>query len=235
MQLIETSVVGVRSAVITMQRPGAQLCIKLFPMLHLGTAAFYKQVTERLSRCQVVVVEGVGGQSVLTRALTMAYRSPARSKRLGLVVQDIDYGALAIAGVELVTPDLTGEQVSRGWRTVPWLHRLGVVASVPVFGLGLRLFGSRYMLGRYLATDDLPTELDEQVRELSPAMTKLIVDDRDRLVAEALDALVSARGAEPIVVGVVYGAGHMPAVVHALAACGFKPRNAEWLTVFGYG
>jgi hypothetical protein len=49
-QLIETSVVGVRSAVITMQRPGTQLRIQLVPMLRLGTAAFYKQVTERLSR-----------------------------------------------------------------------------------------------------------------------------------------------------------------------------------------
>jgi len=48
-QLIETSVVGVRSAVITMQRPGTQLRIQLVPMLRLGTAAFYKQVTERLS------------------------------------------------------------------------------------------------------------------------------------------------------------------------------------------
>jgi hypothetical protein len=234
MQLIETSVVGVRSAVITMQRSGTQLRIQLFPMLHLGTAAFYQQVTERLSRCQVVVVEGVGGQSVLTRALTTAYRSPARSKRLGLVVQDIDYGAMAVAGVELVTPDMTGEQVSRGWRAVPWLHRLGVLVLVPVFALGFRLFGSRYMLGTCLATDDEPNELDEQVREMSPAMTKLIVDDRDRLLAEALDALVGARGAEPIVVGVVYGASHMPAVVRALAACGFKPRTAEWLTVFGY-
>jgi pheromone shutdown protein TraB len=66
---------------------------------------------------------------------------------------------------------------------------------------------------------------------MSPAMTKLFMHARDRLVTEALDTLVSGRGAEPIVVGVVYGAGHMPAVVHSLAACGFKPRNAEWLTV----
>ncbi|HEX7993423.1 MAG TPA: hypothetical protein VF506_05835, partial [Streptosporangiaceae bacterium] len=90
MQLIETSVVGVRSAVITMQRPGTQLRIVLFPMLHLGTASFYRQVTERLCDCQVVVVEGIRGQSVMTRAQTTAYRTPARSKRLGLVVQDID-------------------------------------------------------------------------------------------------------------------------------------------------
>jgi pheromone shutdown protein TraB len=90
------------------------------------------------------------------------------------------------------------------------------------------------MLGAYLTLDDEPSELDEQVLEMSPAMTKLFMHARDRLVTEALDTLVSGRGAEPIVVGVVCGAGHMPAVVHSLAACGFKPTNAEWLTVFGY-
>lgn len=234
MQLIETSVVGVRSAVITMQRQGTQLRIQLFPMLHLGTAAFYRDVTERLSRCQVAVGEGVGGQSVLTSALTTVYRSPARSKRLGLVVQDIDYGALALAGVELVTPDMTGEQLRQGWRTVPLLHRVGVLALVPVIALGFRLFGSRYMFGQYLETGDLPSPQDEEALEISPAIAKLIVDDRDRLLVNALDSFISARADEPIVVGVVYGAGHMPVVVRALAASGFKPMKAEWLTVFGY-
>src|SRR5262245_53720775 len=128
MQLIETSVVGVRSAVITMQRPGTQLRIVLFPMLHIGTAAFYREVTKRLCNCQVVVVEGIRGESVMTRALTTAYRTPARSKRLGLVVQDIDYGELVKAGVELLTPDMTREQVDQGFQTVPLPHRIGVVA-----------------------------------------------------------------------------------------------------------
>jgi len=36
-------------------------------------------------------------------------------------------------------------------------------------------------------------------------------------------------------VAVVYGAGHMPGVVHHLAtAYGYRPRDAEWLTVFDF-
>ncbi|HEX2321548.1 MAG TPA: hypothetical protein VHJ18_21440 [Streptosporangiaceae bacterium] len=234
MQLIETSVVGVRSAVVTMQRPGTELRIVLFPMLHMGTAAFYRQVTERLSSCQVVVVEGIRGRSVMTGALTTAYRTPARSKRLGLVVQDIDYAKLVTAGVELLTPDMTGEQVDHGFQTVPWPHRIGVVALVPVMAVGLRLFGTRRMFGGYLETGDLPTPADEDVLDMSEAMTKLLVHDRDKLLITALGSLIRARADEAIAVGVVYGAGHMPAVVRALASVGFKPRTAEWLTAFAY-
>jgi hypothetical protein len=35
-------------------------------------------------------------------------------------------------------------------------------------------------------------------------------------------------------VPVVYGAGHMPAVVRYLARYGYRASSAEWLTVFGY-
>jgi hypothetical protein len=233
-QLIETSVVGVRSAVITMQRPGTQLRIALFPMLHLGTASFYRQVTERLCECQVVVVEGIRGQSVMTRALTTAYRTPARSKRLGLVVQDIDYAKLVMAGVELLTPDMTGEQIDQGLKTAPWPLRISVVALVPVMAVGLRLFGTRRMFGAYAEIGDLPTPQEEDAADMTAAMTKLIVHDRDKLLITALGSLIKARADEAILVGVLYGAGHMPAVVRALASVGFKPRRAEWLTAFAY-
>jgi hypothetical protein len=234
MQLIETSVVGVRSAVITMQRPGTQLKIVLFPMLHIGMAAFYGQVTERLANCQIAVVEGISGQSVMVRALTTAYRTPARSKRLGLVVQDINYAELVMAGVELLTPDITSEQFDRGFQAVPWPHRIGVLALAPVMAVGLRLFGTRRMFGRYAETGDLPTPVQEDLVDDENAMNRLIGDDRDKLLTTALHSLVQARSGEQIVVGVVYGAAHMPAVVRALASVGFKARSAEWLTAFGY-
>jgi hypothetical protein len=39
----------------------------------------------------------------------------------------------------------------------------------------------------------------------------------------------------PVAVGVVYGAGHMPAVIHGLLdRYGYQPQGAEWLTVFDF-
>jgi hypothetical protein len=231
MQLTEVSVTGVRSAVITLQRAGTPLRIRLFPMIHLGTAAFYQQVAGQLGECQVVVAEGVG-RSILTRALTSAYRTPGRSRRLGLTVQEIDYAALESAGVSVVRPDVTSEQLRQGWRSVPWVQRTCVLAMAPVFGIAFRIFGTRRVLARYLAVEDLPTTEDHLLRQKLPQLTAMILDDRDRLLIGALVTLIQRRSEEPVVIGVVYGAEHMVAVVRALAGCGFRPRRAEWLTVF---
>jgi len=234
LQLIEVSMTGVRSAAVTVQRLNTPLRFLLLPMLHLGTADYYREVTEQLACCQVIVAEGVGGRSVLTLALTMAYRTPSRSKRLGLVVQDIDVPSLALAGAEVVRPDLSGEQMRHGWRTVPWLQRLAVLSVVPVLALGLSIFGSRRMLGRFLATEDLPTPEDHELRDAFPALTKFLVDSRDTMLVDALVSIVNARANEPIVVGVLYGAEHMRTVVKELAKQGYRPRRAEWLTVFDF-
>jgi hypothetical protein len=233
-QLIEVSMTGVRSAAITLQGPDTPLRFLLLPMLHLGTAGFYRDVTRQLTRCRVIVAEGVAGNSILTGAVTLAYRTPGRSKRLGLVVQDLDYRALASAGAQIVRPDLTGEQVRLGWRTVPLVQRFAVLTLVPLFAVAFMLFGSRRVLARYLGTEDLPTVEDHAVREAFPALTKFIVDDRDQLLVNALISILDARADEPILVGVVYGAGHMAAIVRELAIHGYRPRRAEWLTVFEF-
>ena len=47
MQLIEVTDFGVLSAVIWLRRTGTPLRFVLFPMLHLGTAAFYEDLIDR--------------------------------------------------------------------------------------------------------------------------------------------------------------------------------------------
>lgn len=235
MQLIEVSVTGVRSAVITFRRPDTGLRFLLFPMVHLGTPAYYQEVTERLRDCQVVVAEGVGGGRLsVVGALTMAYRIPARNKRLGVVVQDIDLRALAAAGAEVIVPDMTAERFRRGWRTVPLVQRLAVLALVPVFAIALRLAGTKRVFDRYLATEDLPSLDGQNAEELMPKLTALLTDDRDQIVSAALRSLAQARSGEDVAVGVVYGAAHMPAVVRELTGQGFVPRRAEWLSVLAF-
>ena len=83
MQIIEESVIGVRSAVITFRRPATPMQFVLFPMVHFGTQGFYEAVSDRLRDCQLVVAEGGRGGS-RTSLLCMSYRLLGRSRRLGL-------------------------------------------------------------------------------------------------------------------------------------------------------
>jgi hypothetical protein len=231
-QLIEVSVVGVRSAAITLRRRDTPLRFVLFPMLHLGTEVFYQQVTERIGRCDLVVAEGISGRSLVISALTLAFRLPGRRRRLGLVKQHID---LACAGVPVIRPDMTASEFSQGWRAVPLLQRIMVVGLAPVVAVGFWLLGTRRMLSRNANVDDVPDQLASQLREQAAELEDLIVDRRDGLLISALEAIHDQRRGEPIAVAVLYGAGHMPAAVHHLVERhGYRPREAEWLTVFDF-
>lgn len=232
MQLVEVSAVGVRSAVITLRSPGTPMRVVLFPMIHLGTDAFYRAVAVRLRGCDLIVAEGVSGRSPAARALTLAYRLPARSRRLALTVQDIDYAAL---GVPVVRPDITARQFRARWRAVPALQRLAIWCLVPAFALAVALLGTRRTLSRHLESGDVPDVLDYQVRRVAPQLTDLIMDHRDTLLVDCLASIHKQRHAEEIDVAVVYGAGHMPAVARELLRrYGYRPRSAEWLTVFDF-
>lgn len=232
MQLIEVSVTGVRSAVITLQAAGTPMRIVLFPMIHLGTRDFYQSVTARLADCHLIVAEGIAGRPAAVSALTLAYRLPARRRRLALTVQQIDYASL---GIPVIRPDITAQQFRKRWRSVPALQRVAVWCLVPPFGLAFALLGTRRTLSRHLGTDDLPTHLEDQVRQAIPKLTELILDHRDAQLADCLASIHQARQAENINVAVVYGAGHMPALtLELLRRYGYRPRKAEWLTVFDF-
>lgn len=233
MQLIEVSMIGVRSAVITLQRPGHPLHFTIFPMVHLGADGFYQAVAARLAQCDVIVTEGVSSDSVLTRALTSTYRRSAKSERLGLVVQNIDYAPLAARGIEVIRPELTADQFDRGLRKLPWKEKAAIATLSPVAAIAFRLFGTRQVLSRYLNLDDDDDDNPDRPNEL-PGLARLILDDRDELLTRTLGSIAQTRGEEPIDVGVVYGAEHMIAVVRSLARLGYRPRKGAWLTVFDY-
>ncbi|WP_235437560.1 hypothetical protein [Micromonospora sp. RV43] len=73
MQIIEHSVLGTRSAVLRLRRPGSRLEFLVFPMLHVASPALYAAVTKRLRECDLLVVEGVSGRSAVGSALTLTY------------------------------------------------------------------------------------------------------------------------------------------------------------------
>jgi hypothetical protein len=231
MQIIEQSVVGVRSAVLRLTRRDTPLRFEIYPMVHVGEPAFYAAVTRRLRRCDLVVAEGVG-TSPSASLLTESYRLPARFERSGLVVQDIDYAAL---GVPVVNPDLSGAEFDAGWRALPLSQRAILSAAAPLMGIDQLLFGSRRALARQLELTDV--EWHDRAVEIDSTdqLYELILDRRDRRLVEALDGIHRDRCHEAITVAVVYGAWHVPPLIDGLRGLHrYTVRGAEWLTVFSF-
>jgi pheromone shutdown protein TraB len=148
------------------------------------------------------------------------------------VVQHIDYGAL---GVPVLFPDVGPAAFDAEWSRLPLQLRMQAKAATTLYGVGLRLFGSREAVARHAEVDDLPSP--EYVaatadRHLGPLL-QLLIDDRDAHLLGALERIHDERHNEAIEVAVVYGAGHMPAVVHYLdRRFRYWASDAEWLTVF---
>jgi hypothetical protein len=88
---------AVRAAVWTFQHPINCPRFVLFPMAHIAEPAFYKNVTARVGRSDLAVVEGIVGKSRHAKAIVSIYDVIARMDHLGLVVENIDYRAMSTA------------------------------------------------------------------------------------------------------------------------------------------
>jgi len=219
---------GLRSAVIELRRRDSPVRFVLFPMVHLGEPSFYEAVMERLRGCDLVVAEGIQGHSRTASRLTLSYRLVKRG-RLGLVVQRLDLKSL---GVQVLYPDMSADEFERRWRRVPLGQRLAVWLVLPVYIPFVFLFGTRARLAGHLHLED-----DHNMGRIDgfEEIDRVMLDERDRLLIDALSAIHEAHGTKPLRVGVVYGAGHVIAVVYGMAARhGYVARDAEWLTVFDY-
>jgi hypothetical protein len=51
LQYIESSVIGLRSAVFTLARPETPLRFAVFPMVHVAEPDFYREVADRVAEC----------------------------------------------------------------------------------------------------------------------------------------------------------------------------------------
>jgi hypothetical protein len=226
-QIIEvTEFCGVRSAVFTFAHRTSPLRFVVFPMVHVGDAAFYAEVESRLRAVDVVIAEGIRGPSPHLRAMTSAYRWLEGSDRLDLVVQRIDYRSL---GVPVVCPDMSAAEFDRAWRELPLRESLPFTVLSPAFGLGLRLFGTRRFIAGLLGVDYLPSA--EEILA-GDGVDALVVEARDRPLVEHIETTHDQLGDLPVVVAVVYGAHHVRAVVRSLTRLGYRVVDSEWLTVF---
>jgi hypothetical protein len=104
--------------------------------------------------------------------------------------------------------------------------------DIAVSSLGARFLATRRWLAQFLAMNDLPEGDEILTVDPDDAVEDLILNQRDLRLLDALDDVHAQRAAEPIQVGVLYGAAHLRAVIHKLWALGYRPVEGTWLTVF---
>lgn len=229
MQIIECSVLGVRAARLIMQSPDKEVTVTLFPMIHIGQESFYRQVHADALQHDVVLVEGV--RSPVTRLITSSYRWIDK-KKLGLVVQP---RLISDAGKpRIVHADLSTEEFHRHWRGIPLWLKLFVGIFAPLMGIHRRLFATRETLGKAMEMEDRLSS--EEILSFDPrfaALRRTILDVRDqRLIeklGEELDYSLDRRR-----IALVYGAGHMRAVLAELRSRGFRTVSGTWQMVMAF-
>src|SRR5579864_8510101 len=74
MQYIEASVIGIRSAVITLKRRATPLRFVLLPMVHVAEPDFYREVAALAGECALIVAEGVPSRYFPMQALMSRIR-----------------------------------------------------------------------------------------------------------------------------------------------------------------
>lgn len=230
MQLIEQTGFGVRSAVLTLEKRESAVRFVLFPMLHLGSPAFYRAVHRRLEDCDDVVVEGVRGSSAAV--ITLAYRIGGWLRRGGLVDQGRGLDLTDLKG-RIIRPDLTAAQFAHGWREVARRQRWLLLAA-PAFGLWLAVAGPQRALGRNLGLDDLPSREEDELSAAGPGFDEAVLGARDRALCQELARLAGEPNSGGTrTVGVCWGAAHMRAVIAILyTRLGYRIVGASWITVF---
>ena len=226
MQIIENSIVGTRSAVLRLTKRGGGPAIVIFPMLHVAEPQFFREVETRLRGYDLLVVEGIQGESPAVDGMTMTYRVLPADAESGLVEGDIPYDDL---GVPFVAPDMSGEEFQDGFDELPWKTRAMLWAAAPVVTIGQFFAGRRALLTPDIEVDDLPTRQEELRGAEWDRFFDLLLDRRDGRAVAAVAEVVRDRGDEELEVAVVYGAKHVPGILRGLYRLGYRVVGADWL------
>jgi hypothetical protein len=93
--------------------------------------------------------------------------------------------------------------------------------------------GTRDAIGRHLTVDDLP-DRDAAMgwTDGKAPLFEALLTARDAMLCDAVAGHVEGDD-PPRRVAVIYEAGHMGVLAHALGDVGFRVVESEWMTVFG--
>lgn len=227
LQFIESSVLALRAAHYRLAHPSRPTEFLLFPMVHIGSADYYRQVRSRLEPCDVVLFEGV--RSFRGTLLTLSYRLVARRSDLGLVTQAEALQVKSL-GARKVHADLNPAAFGSYWTRVPWHVRVALLVCAPLYGMYLYLTASRASIARRLNTEDLESSADILRDEDQPGLNEVMHHRRNAKLIAAIEAELNGPGQK---IAIVYGGAHMRAATRLLMnKHGYRVVHSEWLTVF---
>ncbi len=226
MQILESSMMGLRTARMVYRSRASPVSITLYPMVHIGDRGFYQQTYDDAFSHDVVLIEGI--QSPVSRNLTRSYRW-LNFEALGLVRQP-KAPLQEDVHARIVNADLNAEEFHREWQKVSILDRAIILMCAPLLGLYRRFFATREGLARSLSLEDLRSA--DEVLNWNPKSEPFmhsILHARDQRLIECLVAEVNSGTVQRI--AVIFGARHMRAVLRELANQGFKSSEASWRTI----
>jgi hypothetical protein len=223
MQFIESSIIGIRSAVTTLTHETTPLKFILFPMVHVAEQQFYDEVAARARLCQIIVAEGVPSKYVPVQEWMARYRW--------------DHLVDQIVGLHLETlgvpvwweSNLDDQQESLRKQVI---NRAIDVASAATIGLA-----RKFIDPLILPSVDQAEAYDESAANQTGGwferkFENAVITTRDDRLIRRIDRIHTDDAAKDVTAGVVFGGGHMPAVAaHLCGQLGYVATSSEWLTV----
>jgi len=234
--------------------------VRLVGVIHVADRAYYRAVQERLDAAHLVLFEGVGSKpDDFKRDPSLRRKDHLYTKladALGLVTQfeGIDYRrdhfVNADLSVEAMTALLEAEMVAGGTGAEAARAAKGqmetLTRTLQGGGGGLTGMAANLLIGmverstRMRATVLLglvgmdPMESKGGFAQLGGAggdrLGRLILEDRNEAALRALAPELGRGKPESRVVGVFYGAAHLPGIEEALIRRhGYVPARTEWL------
>lgn len=227
--------------------------IDLVSVVHLGDAAYFATLNERLAGYDFVLYEMVGGPAPRKDAASpdveagemQAIRQVQKMAKaiLGLEYQldGIDYSAANFVHADVAWDEMGTLMAARNETLLSLVTRASALAEeggiagissdpAAMEAMMKRMFqavltGDSAGLKRSLAP--LLSESESVITRLEGEEGSVLIGERNRVVMEKLAELRAAKGAGRY--AIFYGAGHMPDFEDRLLAAGFRKSEPVWL------
>jgi hypothetical protein len=226
MHFVEYTGAGLRTADPLFTSPRQRAVVRLFPVVHIGQRRYYDALLRELNRCDYVLYELAGGKS-RPAGHQVPYRWAAHILGLAAQVEAFNYHH---PPANWIHADFNAEEWRRARQRLPWhinllLGQVNLLTALAA--LLLAVLRRRDLIARLIAT---VMEMEQTLGERT-TFERVLVDERNTIILRRLAEVENRLVAEQrrAVVGVLYGAYHMPALARALTDLGYACTHESWI------